>query len=175
MHVRSHPAVAPRRKWLGLRRRPGRLALAVFRLPLILYRRGRGGWLGHTFLLLVHAGRKTGEPHEAVAMVLADDAASGEVVICSGWGPDVDWVRNLRAGPAQEVVVGRERFAPEHRFISDDEAVAVGLAFHRRHHLRLWLVSTILGWGALDSEESVRAFVEHHPFVAFRPAASVAA
>jgi hypothetical protein len=39
---------------LGVRRQPGRLALAVFRLPLPLYRRGWGWLLGHTFLLLVH-------------------------------------------------------------------------------------------------------------------------
>ena len=61
------------RPWLGLRRTPGRLALAVFRMPLRLYRRGKGWMLGRTFLMLVHVGRKTGQPHDMVAMVLADD------------------------------------------------------------------------------------------------------
>ena len=37
------------RPLLGLRRRPGRLALTVFRLPLVLYRRGWGWLLGRTF------------------------------------------------------------------------------------------------------------------------------
>ena len=55
---------------MGLRRKPGRLALVVFRLPLALYQRGWGGPLGGTFLLLVHAGRKTGKLHQVVAMVL---------------------------------------------------------------------------------------------------------
>jgi hypothetical protein len=45
--------------------------LAVFRLPLRLYRRGWGWLLGDTFLLLVHAGRKTGKPYSTVAMALS--------------------------------------------------------------------------------------------------------
>ena len=58
------PAPAPDRRTkplLGVRRQPGRVALAVFRLPLPLYQRGWGWLLGHTFLLVTHAGRKTGK------------------------------------------------------------------------------------------------------------------
>src|SRR6478752_2731078 len=57
---------------LGIRA-PGRFMLAVFRLPLHLYHRGWDRLLGHTFLVFVHAGRKTGTPHEAIAMVLRFD------------------------------------------------------------------------------------------------------
>jgi deazaflavin-dependent oxidoreductase (nitroreductase family) len=138
-------------------------------MPLCLYRRGWGSVLGRTFLLLVHVGRKSGTPYSAVAMVLADDRGTGEVVICSAWGPEADWVRNLRAGAAREVCVGPERFVPEHRFLSDDEAVAVALEFRGRHPRRLWLVSRILGWGDLRRDDAVRDFVHLHPFVALRP------
>ena len=120
-----------RRSLLGLRHTPGRIALAVFRTPLFLYRRGWGRVLGRTFMLLVHVGRKTGQPHETVAMVLGDDRETGEVVICSGWGPDVDWLRNLHAGPAQEVRIGHDRFAPQHRFLTEDEAFAVAVRVSR--------------------------------------------
>jgi deazaflavin-dependent oxidoreductase (nitroreductase family) len=126
--------------------------------------------LGRTFLLFEHVGRRTGRRHQCVAMVLADDRTNGELVICSGWGPDVDWVRNLRSEPATEVQIGRERFVPVHRFLSEDEAVAVGLAFRSRHGARMKLVSTILGWGDLSTEDAIREFVRGHPFVAFRPA-----
>jgi deazaflavin-dependent oxidoreductase (nitroreductase family) len=143
----------------------------VFRFPLRLYRRGWGWMLGRTFLMFEHIGRRTGKRHQAVAMVLADDASTGELVICSGWGPDVDWVRNLRAGPATEVQIGRDRFVPLHRFLSDDEAVAVVLTFRTQHRGRVRLVSTILGWGDLSTEQAMRAFVQRHPFVAFRAAA----
>jgi deazaflavin-dependent oxidoreductase (nitroreductase family) len=141
----------------------------MFRMPLWLYHRGWGWMLAHTFMLLVHIGRTTGRPHETVAMVLADDPDTRAVVICSGWGPDVDWVRNLRAGPAQQV-----RIVPEHRFLSDDEAFATSVAFRRRHPRRMRLISTILGWGDLRRDDAVRTFVTGHPFIAFRPTTQAA-
>jgi deazaflavin-dependent oxidoreductase (nitroreductase family) len=158
------------RPLLGLRRRPGRLALAVFRLPLVLYRRGWGRLLGQTFMLLVHAGRKTGKPHLMTAMVMRYDSTSREVVIFSGWGPNSDWVRNLRARPALRVEVGRESYTPQHRFLSDDESVAVASDFLRSHPYRVLLASRILDWPDLHSEAALRDFVRTHPFVALRPA-----
>lgn len=142
----------------------------MFRLPQRLYRRGWGWLLDRTFLLLVHVGRKTSQAHETVVMVLADDRDSGEVVICSAWGPDTDWVRNLAAGPAQEVRIGRDRFTPEHRFLNEDEAVLLAIAFREHHPRRLWLLNTVLGWGDLRRDDTLRAFVREHPFVGLRPA-----
>lgn len=159
-----------KRPLLGLRHTPGRLMLAVFRIPLFLYRRGHGDYLGRTFLRLVHVGRRTGAEHEMVAMVLGDDRATGEVVICSGWGPDVDRMRNLRAGPAKRVDIGRDSFVPVHRFLTEDEAVCVAVEFRLRHPHRLRLIATILGWGDLWSDAGVRRFIADHPFIAFRPA-----
>ena len=173
MTMRVAPRSADRhrhRPLLGLRRTPGRLALVVFRMPLPLYRRGWGWMLGRTFLMLVHVGGKTGQPHDMVAMVLADDPDTGEVVICSGWGPDADWLHNLHAGPAKEVRIAGDRFVPEHRFLTEDEAVAVTVAFRRRHPRRLRLITVILGWGDLRSDAAVRDFVQGQPFVALRPA-----
>lgn len=157
------------RPLLGLRTTPGRLALGVFRSPLVLYHHGLGRLLGHTFVLVAHEGRRSGKRYEMVAMVLADDAATGEVVICSGWGPDTDWLRNLRAHPALAIELGRRFFVPEQRFLDEDEAVAVAQAFVRRHPYRVRLITRILDWGRLDTEDGVRAFVRTHPFVAFRP------
>jgi deazaflavin-dependent oxidoreductase (nitroreductase family) len=155
---------------MGLRRKPGRLALAVFRLPLALYQRGWGGLLGGTFLLLVHAGRKTGKLHQVVAMVLRYDPETGEAVICSAWGQDADWVRNIQARPAVRVQIGRDSFVPKQRFLSDDESVAVLAEFQRRHRGRSRLLSAILGWGDLRSDTAARDFVSTRPFVSLRPA-----
>jgi deazaflavin-dependent oxidoreductase (nitroreductase family) len=141
----------------------------VFRWPLRLYRREWGWMLGRTFLLLAHAGRKTGTRYETVAMVLADDPSTGELVICAAWGSDVDWVRNLRAGPAIEVRVGRDSFVPDHRFLDEDESFVVAVAFRRRHLWRLRLMGRILGWGDLTHDAAVHEFVCAHPFVALRP------
>jgi len=161
----------PPRPLLGLRRKPGRLALAVFRMPLRAYRHDAGWLLGHTFLLLVHTGRKTGQPHSMVAMVLRYNRGTHEAVICSGWGPDADWVRNLRAGPAVRVQLGRESHRPEHRFLSEDESFEAVVQFRREHPWRMRLISTLLGWGDLRDDDTAREFTRTHPFVALQPAA----
>ena len=100
----AHPGAKP---LLGLRGQPGRLALAVFRLPLGLYRRGGGWLLGQTFLVFAHVGRTTGRRYQTAAMVLAYERATGEATICSAWGPNTDWIRNLRIAPSVEVRLGR--------------------------------------------------------------------
>ena len=146
---------------LGLRRRPGRLALAMFRMPLRLYRRGWGGMLGHTFLVLTHVGRRTGRPYDTAAMVLTYDPDTRQAVICSAWGPDTDWVRNLHLRPATQVRIGRESYTPKQRFLSDEEAFAVAVTFRREHPWRLRLLSSVLGWGDLRVDGALRAFVEH--------------
>jgi deazaflavin-dependent oxidoreductase (nitroreductase family) len=144
----------------------------MFRMPLQAYHHDAGWLLGHTFLEFVHTGRKTGWPHETVAMVLRYDADAGEATICAAWGPDTDWVRNLRAGPAAQVRLGRESFTPQHRFLSDAEAFDVAVQFRCEHPLRLRLLAAILGWGDLRDDAAVRGLIHTHPFVAFRPAAT---
>jgi deazaflavin-dependent oxidoreductase (nitroreductase family) len=154
---------------LGVPRRPGRVARAVFRLPLPLYRRGWGSLLGHTFLLVAHPGRRTGKRRETVAMTLTYDGRTHEAVVCSAWGKNTDWIRNIRAHPALEIQIANESYVPEQRFLSDDESVAVTVEFRRRHPWRLRLLAAILGWGDLRSDMAVRDFVRSRPFVAFRP------
>jgi deazaflavin-dependent oxidoreductase (nitroreductase family) len=170
--VTSHRPGRQATPLLGLRRQPGRLALAVFRLPLPMYRRGWGRFLGDTFLVLVHAGRKTGKPYSTVAMVLSYDPHTHEAVICSAWGKDADWVRNIQAHPALKVQIGRESFRPDQRFLSADESAAVVAAFQRRHPSRVRLLASVLGWGDLHSDTAVRDFVSTRPFVALWPAGS---
>jgi deazaflavin-dependent oxidoreductase (nitroreductase family) len=154
---------------LGLRQRPGRLALAVFRIPLVLYRRGWGWLLGDTFLLLVHAGRKTGRPYSTVVMVVRYDPQTHEAVICSAWGKDSDWIRNLRAHPALKVQLGRKVFTPGQRFLSAEESMAVLAGFQHRHPYRSRLLAAVLGWGDLRSHSAVREFVSSRPFVSLWP------
>jgi deazaflavin-dependent oxidoreductase (nitroreductase family) len=161
---------AARRPVLGLRHKPGRLALAVFRLPLRAYRHDAGHLLGHTFLAFTHVGRRTGQPHDAVAMVLGYDEATREAVICVGWGPETDWYRNLQAGPARRVQIGRDAFVPQHRFLGEEEAFEVARRFRAAHPHRMRLICSILGWGDLTDDDALRTFVAEHPFVGFRPA-----
>ncbi|WP_107774110.1 nitroreductase family deazaflavin-dependent oxidoreductase [Nocardioides sediminis] len=158
-----------RRPLLGFRTRPGRLALWVFRLPLPLYRAGWGHlFLGRTFLVVTHVGRRTGRPHDTAAMVLAEDRTTGEAVICSVWGPRTDWIRNLQARPALRVQIGRDSFVPQHRFLSQEEAFSVGREFRRRHPFRVRLVRRALGVD-LRSDTAMEEFLRNRPCVALRP------
>ena len=170
--ARDHPRT--RRPLLGLRRQPGRVALAAMRLPRPLYHHGWGWVLDHTFLLIAHQGRKTGKRHETVAMALTYDPDTRETVVCSAWGPNTEWIRNLRSRPALQIQIGRESYVPEQRFLSEDESVAVAAEFQRRHPWRVRLFAAILGWGDLSSETAVREFVRTRPFVAFRPTRAAA-
>ena len=155
---------------MGLRRKPGRLALRLFRMPLRAYRHGAGWMLGRTFIELTHIGRRSGRPHRTVAMVLRYDDGPREAVVCAAWGPETDWFRNLQARTASSVALGRERFVPQQRFLSVDEAFAVAVAFRDEHPHRLHLMRSVLGWGDLRSETNARDFVHSRPFIAFWPA-----
>jgi deazaflavin-dependent oxidoreductase (nitroreductase family) len=136
----------------------------------MLYRRGWGWLLGRTFLLLVHTGRNTGKPYSTVAMVLRYEPHTHEAVICSAWGKDTDWIRNIRARPALQVQIGRESFTPQQRFLPEGESLAVLAEFQRRHPHRSRLIASILGWGDLHSDAGARDFVSIRPFVSLRPA-----
>jgi deazaflavin-dependent oxidoreductase (nitroreductase family) len=138
------------------------------RVPRPLYHHGWGWLLDHTFLLIAHQGRKTGRRRETVAMALAYDPETREAVVFSAWGPNTEWIRNLRAHPALQIQIGREAYVPEQRFLSDDESIAMVREFQRRHPWRTRLFAAILGWGDLRSETAVRRFVRSRPFVSFR-------
>jgi len=80
-------------------------------------------------------------------MVLRYDPHTREAVICSAWGKDTDWIRNIRARPVLQVQIGRESFTPDQRFLTEDESLAVVAEFQRRHPHRSRLLASILGWG----------------------------
>ena len=170
---RPPPAHRPERPFLGLRRRPGRAALALMRMPLRAYRHDAGWMLGRTFIAFSHVGRTSGRRYEAVAMVLDYDPTTREAVVCAVWGPQTDWYRNLRAGRSPRAWLGRDTFEPEVRFLTDAEACGIATRFRRQHPYRLRLMSRVMGWGDLRDDSKVSEFVLGRPFVGFRPAARV--
>jgi deazaflavin-dependent oxidoreductase (nitroreductase family) len=139
-------------------------------MPLRAYHHQKGWLLGHTFLLLTHIGRNTGQPYETVALVLRYRPDAREAVICSAWGSKTDWMRNIKAHPATRVEVGREVFAPDQRFLAGDESVTVLEECLRQHPWRFRFMAWVLGWGDLRTEAVAREFVRTRPFVALSPA-----
>ena len=89
------------------------------------------------------------------------------------WGPRADWILNLQAHPGVRVQIGRDSFVPQHRFLADTEALAVGDDFRRRHPYRVRLIRRALGVD-LRSDDAMREFISTRPFVALRPATSPA-
>jgi hypothetical protein len=176
MATTSSPHVRhARRPLLGLRRRPGRAALTLMRMPLPAYRHGMGWMLGRTFIAFSHVGRKSGRRYEAVAMVLGYEGTTAEAFICAVWGPETDWYRNLRAGPCPRAWLGSDTFEPEVRFLTDREAIDIATRFRRQHPHRLRLMSRIMGWGDLRDDAKLREFVQGRPLLGFRPATRVQA
>lgn len=79
-HIGRRGPADRRRPLFGLRRKPGRLALTAFRLPLTAYRHDVGWLFGRMFLQFTHIGRSSGKRYDAVAMVLRYDEATREAV-----------------------------------------------------------------------------------------------
>ncbi len=152
---------------------PGRWTRTLFRVPTLIYRL-HGGWLlGHRFLMLTHVGRSTGHLHTTVLEVLHFDPVSREAVVMSGFGRRSNWYRNLQVAPARRVVVGRDSFAPQHRELSEAEAVAVLDGYERRHPLIRRLIrrvlSSLVGWSYDGSTPARWRLVQELPLLAVRP------
>lgn len=157
---------------LGLRRKPGLMALTVFRLMPAMYRLRLGRFFGHTFLLLSHRGRKSGRVYQTALKVLGYDRATGEVIVLSVYGAATDWMRNIEAGPAVLIQTAGRRYVPSQRLLTVDEAFAAAVQFRAQHPRQLRLFSLVMGWGSLASDASMREFVRKRPFVAFAPPAA---
>jgi membrane protein len=157
------------------RRRPGRVAAAILRAPSALYRLRLGGLLGHRFLALTHRGRRTGRLHTTVLEVVRWSADEAEAVVVSGFGRRADWYRNVVAGGAVEVRVGRRCFRPEVRVLGAAEAAAVLEDYERRHRVAAPVIRHVLrrlSGHAYDGSPAAREqLVRELPLVAFAPAA----
>jgi deazaflavin-dependent oxidoreductase (nitroreductase family) len=139
-----------------------------------LYRCRLGFLLGHRFLLLVHRGRRTARRYETVLEVVHRDRDTGELIVVSGFGPRASWFRNVTAGNAVEIRVGRTCFVPAYRLLDPDEAAATLADYERRNRVVAPVVRLVLarlGGFAYDSSPAAHdRLVRTLPLVAFRPA-----
>jgi deazaflavin-dependent oxidoreductase (nitroreductase family) len=152
---------------------PGGVLRALLRSPNRLYHAGLGWLFGRRLLLLVTTGRKTGIRRETVLEVVRYDRDRQEAVVAAGWGAKTGWYHNVEAGLAQEVVIGRDRFVPEHRVLDVDEAERVFADYERRNRFAAPIVrrviSSLVGWRYDGSTEARRHVVEQLPLVGLRP------
>jgi deazaflavin-dependent oxidoreductase (nitroreductase family) len=76
-------------------------------------------------LLLIHVGRRTGLRRHTVLEVMQYRKEGPEAVVMCAFGRNADWLRNIEATRGPEVVIGAQCFVAGHRFLGEEEAVAV--------------------------------------------------
>jgi deazaflavin-dependent oxidoreductase (nitroreductase family) len=148
----------------------------LFRAPVYLYRWRLGWLLGHRCLLLTHIGRRTGLRRQTVLEVVEYRKQGPEVVVANGFGPNTHWLRNIEAGPGEEVTVGLQHFVASHRFLGEEEGMRVIRDYERRNRFVAPIVrsgfSWLVGWKYQGSESDRRKLVGQIPLIALRPRVS---
>ena len=84
-----------------------------------------------------------------------------------------DWVRNIQARPDEEVTIGIQHFAASHRFLREDEAVAVIRSYEHRNRFIAPIVragfSWLVGWKYRSTDDDRRRLASQIPLLAFLP------
>ena len=144
----------------------------IFRVPVYLYRWHLGWLFGKRLLLLTHTGRRSGLRRQTVLEVVEYRKDGPEVVVANGFGPNSDWLRNIQAKSDEEVTPGYEHFKASHRFLGEEEAVAVIRGYEHRNRLMAPIVragfSWLVGWKYRSTDADRRRLVRQIPLLAFR-------
>jgi deazaflavin-dependent oxidoreductase (nitroreductase family) len=148
---------------------PRGLARLAFRLPIWLYHLHLGWLLGDRVLMLTHIGRKSGLPRQAVIEVVRHDPASDTYIIASGFGAQVDWLRNIEKNPNVVVQSGGRRLeAVAERLpleVAADELHSYAERYPRAFRI---LTKRLLGKQLDGSTESCQQLAADVPVVALR-------
>ena len=149
---------------------PRGIARLAFRLPIWLYHLRLGWLLGDRLLLLTHVGRKSGRQRQAVIEVVRHDRASDTYIIASGFGAQVDWLRNIEKNPNVVVQSGGRRLeAVAERLpldVAADELHSYAARYPRAFRI---LTKRLLGQELDGSADSFRQLAANVPVVALRP------
>jgi deazaflavin-dependent oxidoreductase (nitroreductase family) len=145
----------------------------LLRAPTRVYRADLGWLLGERFLMLTHVGRRSGRRYRTVLEVVGRLPASDEFVVMAGIGRTADWLRNAEAGGAREVAVGRRRFRPTMRVLTEGPAAEILAGYEARNRLIAPVVrhvlSGLVGWRYTGTDHERRRLVRQLPLVAFGP------
>jgi deazaflavin-dependent oxidoreductase (nitroreductase family) len=149
--------------------KPGGILRWGLRLPIWLYKIGLGWLLGGRFLLLVHTGRVSGLPRQAVIEVMRHDQVSDAYFVASGWGRKSDWYQNIRKNPQVTIKAGR-RSLPAHAELLDEVASAQELyRYAQAHPLAFKELSRMMsGERQEGSLENCRELAKTIPVVVFK-------
>jgi deazaflavin-dependent oxidoreductase (nitroreductase family) len=102
--------------------------------PRLIYRLGLGGLIGHTVLLLITTGRRTGLQRTTP---LQYEEIDGAFYLGSARGTSADWYRNIVANPRVLLQVGRRTVAGYAEAVTDPVRIADFLAVRLDRHPRM--------------------------------------
>ncbi|HEY1713764.1 MAG TPA: nitroreductase family deazaflavin-dependent oxidoreductase [Solirubrobacteraceae bacterium] len=146
---------------------------SLLRAPAYLYDVHAGWMLGQRFLCLTHTGRQSGRRYRTMLEVVGHDRATGELIVLAGLGRSAQWYRNVSAGHATEIRIGRRRFRPRYRELAPEEAIVALADYERRNRWATPLVrlvlSRLVGWRYDGSPRARARLVSELPMVGFRP------
>lgn len=149
----------------------------LLRAPVYLYRWNCGWLLGHRFLLLIHIGRRTGVRRCTVLEIIEYRENGPEAIVISGFGHNAGWLRNIKAVPSPQVVIGSQAFVAAHRFLEEEAAVNTIARYEARNRfvapIIRWTLSRLLGWRYRSSREDRCRLVRQLPLIALRLGARV--
>jgi deazaflavin-dependent oxidoreductase (nitroreductase family) len=149
--------------------KPTGLLKLAFLLPRYLYHWHLGWLLGHRCLMITHRGRKTGRLRQTVLEVVSYDPSIQECIVMSGYGTQSDWYRNIQAHPAIEVQVGRQRYMPQQRMLSEEETRARLEVYQRDHPLLFRELMHLVGYAYESTPEGLHVLSQILRGVAWRP------
>lgn len=152
---------------------PSGVSRALFRLPVYLYRWHLNLVLGTRFLLLNHRGRVTGQPRQAVVEVVARNPTTDCFVICSAFGEQSQWYRNLLAEPDASIVVGRRTLAVHASPLSREAGEDAMLDYARRHPRAAKKLAGYMGFAPDGSQRTYRQVGGALPFLRLCPRAAI--
>ncbi|MDF4253656.1 nitroreductase family deazaflavin-dependent oxidoreductase [Streptomyces sp. WMMB303] len=141
----------------------------LFRAPIHLYRL-RLGWLfGGRLLLLNHTGRVSGKPRRVVIEVVEHDRTDGSYVVCSGFGPEAAWYRNLLATPEASIQVGVRTLPVTAHPLDTEEGGDFMARYAPRHPRTARKLVRFMGFSVDGTQEDYRAVGRKLPFVRLSP------
>ncbi|WP_199547164.1 nitroreductase family deazaflavin-dependent oxidoreductase [Streptomyces sp. N35] len=148
---------------------PTGLRRAAFRAPIRLYRMGLGALVPSRLLLLNHIGRVSGQPRQVVIEVVEHERSSGSYIVCSGFGPNAQWYRNLLAHPEVTIQVGARRLPVTAEPLNAEEGGAFMAGYAARHPRAARKLVKFMGFTVDGTLADYRAAGRELPFVRLAP------
>jgi deazaflavin-dependent oxidoreductase (nitroreductase family) len=150
-------------------RKPAGILKWAYKVPSLLYRWQLGWVLGNRFLMVTHAGRKTGRMRQTVLEVVDHNPETREYVVVAVYGRQSDWYQNIQARPALAVQVGRERYTPIQRELSSEETLHLLHDYQQQSHSWAFRQFLRMLYGYDGTESALGELSQKMPAVAFRP------